>query len=386
MKFCKNLQHVANISDPEWAPFWTNYKMLKKLIKELPTLIQSSENQQVHASDTGTSNSTDNKIIRSEQTTQSHITNDNNNNNISSSNSDDDEKNKYKDPAKNKKQVHSSEKKAMGKSPGEVAFFKLLHSELQKATRFFDKALIEYSIREERIQEGKILMQKPNAIMVEDRWSLLGKSVFRLYKDLLLLEIYAIMTYCAFSKILKKHDKVTGYNTRKPFMVNVVNKANFTSYPELLSMINRTETLYEDVSSQYLLEEKDSLCEDERLFLNMIQNLNKQALSALESEDSPESNEQKARLKQSTTVLKQNQSSGDDSSSNTTLSSKSQQTTTVAAVEASNKNQKSYGNENKQNHPIKDSSSSIIEEKGGKRVAITTSSSETFNKRAKRKA
>jgi len=355
-------------------------------------LIQSSENQQVHASDTGTSNSTDNKIIRSEQTTQNHITNGNNNNNISGSNSDDDEKNNFNDPAKNKnqaqaqKQVHSSAKKAMGKSPGEVAFFKLLHSELQKATRFFDKALTEYSIREERIQEGKILMQKPNAIMVEDRWSLLGKSVFRLYKDLLLLEIYAIMTYCAFSKILKKHDKVTGYSTRKPFMVNVVNKANFTSYPELLSMINRTETLYEDVSSQFLLEGKDSLCEDERLFLNMIQNLNKQALSALESEDSPESTEQKARLKQSSIVLKQSQSSGDDSSSNTTLSSKSQQTTTVAAaVEASNKNQKSYGNENKQNHPIKDSSSSIIEEKGGKRVAITTSSSETFTKRAKRK-
>jgi hypothetical protein len=29
MKFCKNLQKVADISDPEWAPYWTNYKMLK---------------------------------------------------------------------------------------------------------------------------------------------------------------------------------------------------------------------------------------------------------------------------------------------------------------------------------------------------------------------
>eukprot|EP00542_Grammatophora_oceanica_P003486 CAMPEP_0194063804 /NCGR_PEP_ID=MMETSP0009_2-20130614/81304_1 /TAXON_ID=210454 /ORGANISM="Grammatophora oceanica, Strain CCMP 410" /LENGTH=34 /DNA_ID= /DNA_START= /DNA_END= /DNA_ORIENTATION= len=34
MKFCKNLQQVVDISDPEWAPYWTNYKMLKKLIKE----------------------------------------------------------------------------------------------------------------------------------------------------------------------------------------------------------------------------------------------------------------------------------------------------------------------------------------------------------------
>jgi hypothetical protein len=29
MKFCKNLQHVVVLSDPEWAPYWTNYKMLK---------------------------------------------------------------------------------------------------------------------------------------------------------------------------------------------------------------------------------------------------------------------------------------------------------------------------------------------------------------------
>jgi hypothetical protein len=29
MKFCKNLQRVVDISDTEWAPYWTNYKMLK---------------------------------------------------------------------------------------------------------------------------------------------------------------------------------------------------------------------------------------------------------------------------------------------------------------------------------------------------------------------
>ena len=26
------------MSDPEWTPFWVNYKMLKKVIKELPNL------------------------------------------------------------------------------------------------------------------------------------------------------------------------------------------------------------------------------------------------------------------------------------------------------------------------------------------------------------
>ena len=29
MKFCKNLQQIVDISDPEWAPYWTNYKLMK---------------------------------------------------------------------------------------------------------------------------------------------------------------------------------------------------------------------------------------------------------------------------------------------------------------------------------------------------------------------
>jgi len=29
MKFCKNLQKVVELSDQDWAPFWTNYKLLK---------------------------------------------------------------------------------------------------------------------------------------------------------------------------------------------------------------------------------------------------------------------------------------------------------------------------------------------------------------------
>ena len=55
---------------------------------------------------------------------------------------------------------------------------------------------------------------KPGSVMVQDRWSQLAKALYRFYKDLLMLENYAIMTFCAFSKILKKHDKNTGFKTR----------------------------------------------------------------------------------------------------------------------------------------------------------------------------
>lgn len=154
----------------------------------------------------------------------------------------------------------------LGKSPGEIAFFKLLHTEFKKASHFFDRATEEFSIREVRVREGMEIMRRPNAIMVNDKWSLMAKSIYRLYKDLLLLETFAIMTYCSFSKILKKHDKVTGYDTKNAFMANIVNKANFTNYPSVLTMIGRCEQLYEEVSLNLLREGKEALYEDEREF------------------------------------------------------------------------------------------------------------------------
>lgn len=176
------------------------------------------------------------------------------------------------------------QKEELGRSPGERAFFKLLHAELKKATHFFDKAQQEFAIREERVREGMEIMKQPNSIMVSEKWSLLARSIFRLYKDLLLLETFAIMTYCSFSKILKKHDKVTGYNTRAAFMQNVVNKANFASYPMVLEMIARCERLYEDVSNRLVQEGKQLLYEDERLFINMISRLNEQVLNTEDGE------------------------------------------------------------------------------------------------------
>jgi SPX domain len=184
-----------------------------------------------------------------------------------------------------------SQNEVINKSPGEVAFFKLLHSEFKKASHFFDKAQQEFVIREERVREGMEIMKRPNSIMVSDKWSLLARSLYRLYKDLLLLETFAIMTYCSFSKILKKHDKVTGYDTRIAFMANVVNKANFTNYPVVLQMISRCEVLYEEVSQRLLKEGKEGLYEDERLFINMIHRLNEQCMDSAEAEGVPERQE-----------------------------------------------------------------------------------------------
>jgi len=209
----------------------------------------------------------------------------------------------------------------IGKSPGEVAFFKLLHAEFNKAEHFFEKAQQEFVIREERVREGMNIMKQPNSIMVNEKWSLLAKSLYRLYKDLLLLETFAIMTYCSFSKILKKHDKVTGYKTRNAFMANVVNKANFTNYPVVLEMISRCERLYEEVSEHLLKEGKENLYEDERLFINMIHRLNEQVLDTAESEGVPERKEGRVRTAMAPKAANQSTVSSTESKATSSLRS-----------------------------------------------------------------
>ena len=39
MKFAKNLQRVVEIADPEWAPYWPNYKMLKVRLLPFPLFV-----------------------------------------------------------------------------------------------------------------------------------------------------------------------------------------------------------------------------------------------------------------------------------------------------------------------------------------------------------
>jgi SPX domain protein involved in polyphosphate accumulation len=149
--------------------------------------------------------------------------------------------------------------------PGEIEFFKLLHYEFKKAVHFFDRAIDEFTIREERVRQGI------GIIKTNDRkkglWNPLAKSVYRLYTDLLLLETFCIMTYCSFSKILKKHDKRTGYETRNAFMLNVVNNANFTNYSSLQEMIDRCKVIYEEISDQIARDGQQGLYEDERYVL-----------------------------------------------------------------------------------------------------------------------
>ena len=145
MKFCRNLQRVIDISDPEWAPYWTNYKMLKKFLKALVppdnTNNDSKDNSDVSENDDDDINIDDACVVKKEEPDESQQ-------------QQDDEKEEESPPLHDENTntastipttattatgVHNVSSAAQMKSnPAEVTFFKLLNSELKKAIHFFD--------------------------------------------------------------------------------------------------------------------------------------------------------------------------------------------------------------------------------------------------------
>lgn len=74
----------------------------------------------------------------------------------------------------------------------------------------FSRACVQFTVRQARVKEGWRQLLLPNVVVEGNPNKRLMTACVKLYKDLLLLENFAIMNYCGFSKILKKHDKVTG--------------------------------------------------------------------------------------------------------------------------------------------------------------------------------
>lgn len=175
----------------------------------------------------------------------------------------------------------------LGKHPTEVMFFKFLHAELRKSIHFFDRTCEEYRIRANRLNEGTRILKRSGYALVSDKWLVMARAAFKVYRDLVLLETYAIMTYCGFSKILKKHDKMTGRNTRAAFMSTMVSKANFSDTAQLQSMIQMSQLKYKEASIELEKAGRSNLQEDERLFINLIAQINEDVLVMVDEEDTP---------------------------------------------------------------------------------------------------
>jgi len=99
----------------------------------------------------------------------------------------------------------------ISKSSCEVEFFRLLKKELKKTSDFFTNTEEICRIRKERIWKAYTILSDTEVLQDRNSWTRLLMACVKFYKDVLLLENFAIMNYCGFSKILKKHDKLTGW-------------------------------------------------------------------------------------------------------------------------------------------------------------------------------
>jgi len=210
MKFGKLLQDASNLSDDEWAPFWINYELLKSKIQLIVELNKAMMGGM---------------IVR--QQLNSRIT--------------------AHEPAS-----------SISTSAMECDFFKSIFVEVKKTNDFFMSTQEVFRIRFERITEGYAMFQKfylkseSSSISPEHKrqaWLRLLHACFNFYKDVLSLENYAVMNYCGFSKILKKHDKLTGFRTRDAFMLNVMSKQSITHYPFVVRLIGQTERLFAEIQA-----------------------------------------------------------------------------------------------------------------------------------------
>ena len=203
MKFGKRLTRVVNLSNPEWAPFWVNYKLLKKRIKEIGSLGTSSSGPAEPPELSAVS--LPGAAAAVEPTTDGDA-----------------------QTAATATQLQNS--------AGEVAFFKALYAELKKASDFLTSMENQLMVRRDRLKEGLRQIQDPSQqgyVSVDFFAPKLLKACVEVYKSLIMLENYAIMNHSAFSKILKKHDKITSFNTREQFMSKVVSEQPITNYPRL---------------------------------------------------------------------------------------------------------------------------------------------------------
>ncbi|TMW60702.1 hypothetical protein Poli38472_000744 [Pythium oligandrum] len=182
MKFGKGIMGELLASNPEWAPFWLNYKQLKKRIKSVA------------------------KVPRHPGMTERDI----------------------------------------AECELEVAFFKDLQSELKKISMFFSSEEKRCVFRFQQLRSVLKDLKKRDRIDAFEAQRLMFALV-HFYRECIRLENFAVMNYQGFSKILKKHDKMTGFNTRTKYMRRKVNHSPFSNYPILLQVLECTEDMFHEV-------------------------------------------------------------------------------------------------------------------------------------------
>ncbi|CAH0522230.1 unnamed protein product [Peronospora belbahrii] len=182
------------MSPRAWEIYWADYKLLKKIIKDCAQIKKEEKLQ-------------GDKLIKI----------------------------KIKPSAK-------EDNDSIRQSQDEMNFFRTLRMEIKKIADFFIKEQAKHTSQVLAINTS-FQQLKTNPTLGEAKTALM-KNCVALYKELLLLENFAVMNFCGISKILKKHDKWTGYATRNKFMHTILMKQPFATYEPLLQMIDCLEHIF----------------------------------------------------------------------------------------------------------------------------------------------
>jgi SPX domain protein involved in polyphosphate accumulation len=149
MKFGKVLQQSQQMSSSGWEERWVDYKRLKKIIKDCAQISKDEKLKAAkHPTKIAPSTRTDNESIR--------------------------------------------------ESEDEMNFFRTLRAEINKITDFFIKEQAKYT---SQVKEIEHTFEELKALPRTNVKTELMKSCVTLYKELLLLENFAVMNFCGISKV-----------------------------------------------------------------------------------------------------------------------------------------------------------------------------------------
>ncbi|KAA0154648.1 hypothetical protein FNF29_02179 [Cafeteria roenbergensis] len=192
MKFAKLLEETKRFTDAGWREHWINYKGLKKLIGMVPPAAKEASSAAANAG----------AVIT-----------------------------------------------ALSSIPEEVAFFSGLRHEVSKISSFFSAQQAACREALADVERHFVSIQALEHISEAQAAPFLAR-VIGCYSSLVELENFAVMNYAGCGKILKKHDKVTGFTTKAQYMAKVVDRLEWASYPRLLKMLEHVDGIYRLVLSK----------------------------------------------------------------------------------------------------------------------------------------
>lgn len=254
MKFGKKISSVANSSKALCPPEdWMNYKHLKKLLKD----IQNNDAIALKslASSAAAKAAEDRKDAPEDAGSNPKATK-----------GAEDPKASAGDPAKtvsgsrtaggNNPPVVKKRASSIVESKYEKIFFSQLKQELEKVTNTFEKLEQQLFIRFTeflpKIDKLKKSFEQHFSLRYADNVSSVVEECAELHFLLVCLESYAVINYAGFTKILKKHDKVTGFATRDKYMMKLVDEKSFAQHKRIKGVLNAVTLAFGNLKSMLL--------------------------------------------------------------------------------------------------------------------------------------